>query len=244
MRRSQQVLGYAAGQPRPATQRRIHALIVLISAAVAIGMNFVIAVVVGASVASEIIIIGSVMILVASLVGLLLGLFIPTTGKCGKCGLASLCLAPAILIAYVNIRERWEDHNTLPIARFRDHLADPVPSSVLNLRFVPLKDKRDDTSLMLRFDIAPHDMDSIIAKKVFLRTPPTGLYNRADAFRDAQYLRLGDQDELYQAKGKLDGLCTLRINQQHTSAIFRYETPVQVSWQNGPTTQTMNERQQ
>jgi hypothetical protein len=48
------------------------------------------------------------------------------------------------------------------IASFRDNLCSPIPTSVSNLRFVPLEEQiHPHPDLMFRFDIDPADLDAI-----------------------------------------------------------------------------------
>ncbi|MBX9627851.1 MAG: hypothetical protein K2X82_28895 [Gemmataceae bacterium] len=96
-------------------------------------------------------------------------------------------------------RRAYEWRYVLPADRFRDNLASPVPASVSNLRFVPLDEsKRPD--LMLRFDIAPADLDEILARQGFRRVSLDELLRHDDLFRDPSYLPIDGDDELFQAR--------------------------------------------
>ena len=118
------------------------------------------------------------------------------------------------------VRESYRMRYVLPGDRFRDHLASPVPASVANLRFVPLSESRRP-DLMFRFDIAPADLDDILARRGFKRVSPAELLRHDDLFRDPAYLPLGEGDQLFQAQDQWGTVMVIKTNGAHTHAIFR-----------------------
>lgn len=118
------------------------------------------------------------------------------------------------------VHRAYQRRYVLPADRFRDHLASAVPPSVTGLRFVPLAESRRP-DLMFRFDIAPADLDDILAQRGFKRVSPGELPRQDDLFRDPGYLPLGGDDQTFQAQDKWGTVMVIKTNAAHTHAIFR-----------------------
>lgn len=119
-----------------------------------------------------------------------------------------------------SVRRAYHRRYVLPADRFRDHLASAVPPSVTNLRFVPLSESKLP-DLMFRFDIAPADLDDILAERGFKRVSPGELPRQNDLFRDPGYLPLGGDDQTFQGQDKWGTVMVIKTNGTHTHAIFR-----------------------
>jgi internalin A len=99
--------------------------------------------------------------------------------------------------------------------RFCDHLLDAVPASVRELQFVHRLG-----GLMLYFKISPQDLDRILAAKNYHRRTPDELHYPDNPFRDPDFFRLGEHDELYESFRTDSGTYVLKINGEHTEAVF------------------------
>jgi hypothetical protein len=121
--------------------------------------------------------------------------------------------------------QRWRYlHYQAPYDRFRDYVASPIPAGVKNLEFMSLEEQISP-DLMLRFDVAPEDLDNIISNLKMKRVELKSLPNPKDFFRYPYYLPLdGDDFEIYQGKDHNDEVLTLKMNKSHTRAIFRKES--------------------
>jgi hypothetical protein len=138
-------------------------------------------------------------------------------------GLFALAFFPAGLEATAQLRNAAYLRNQAPYDRFRDYLASPVPASVSNLRFVPLEEQiRPD--LMLRFDIAPEHLDSIIASLRLRRVTPDELLNPKDFFRLPYYLPIDGEYHLFQGEDEYGSVLTVKANVAHSHTVFRKES--------------------
>lgn len=113
--------------------------------------------------------------------------------------------------------------------RFVEYLVDPIPDSVSELSFVnpPFPSKSTTTGIMFHFKIRPDDFERLLEQKKFERCEPEQLHHEHDLFRDADYLRLGDKDELYRSyRSKWDAYSTIKVNAEHTEVVFKSERPI------------------
>jgi len=109
--------------------------------------------------------------------------------------------------------------------RFRDHLADPLPKSVSNLRFVPLA-KQIKPDLAFQFDIAPADWDAILEKLKLERVEADAMLNPKDFFQYPYYLPLAGEYQLFQGKDKFGDVLTIKTDESHSHVIFRSELSI------------------
>lgn len=107
--------------------------------------------------------------------------------------------------------------------RFQDHLASPVPKSVVNLRFVSLEEGIS-TDLMFQFDIDPADMDAILKNLQMEKVDPDKMLNPKDFFQYPYYMPIAGGYHVFQGKDKFDEVLTIKTNESHSHAIFRKES--------------------
>jgi hypothetical protein len=155
-----------------------------------------------------------------------------------------IAFLPAGCEVIARVRQSYRMRYVLPGDRFRDHLASPVPASVSGLRFVPLEEQiRPD--LMFRFDIAPDDLDALIAKLALKRVEPDSLWNPRDFFRHPHYFPLEGPYHLFQGTDRYGEVLTIKTNAEHSHAIFRKESSGfyrDRSWEGGnPTLRQMED---
>lgn len=129
--------------------------------------------------------------------------------------------------------------------RFRDDVADPIPASVSDLRFVGLDDGISP-GLMFRFDIDRVDLDAILTRLGLSRVEPGAMLDPTDFFQYPYYLPLEGEFEVYQGKGALGEVLTIKTNKARTHAIFRRQSSGYYrdrDWENrNPALREMDER--
>src|SRR5262245_13788573 len=91
-------------------------------------------------------------IAVSHLAAGVLGLFLLIRSWRRLAIVALLALLPVMLFSFGQAREAWYIRYQAVYDRFRDNLGSPIPSSVSNLAFIPLKESCE-THLMFRFTI-------------------------------------------------------------------------------------------
>ena len=163
------------------------------------------------------------MIIANHLLAGVVSLFIPRLSKSSCAAIFSLSFLCAGCSMASAVRKKIEYHYYLPYDRFRDQLADPVPGSVSNLRFLT-REEEIGTGLAFRFDIAPEDLDEIITRLKMRRVDPEDMLNPFDFFQHPYYIPLEGDYHLYQARVDSKGdVLTLKVNATHSHAIFRRE---------------------
>jgi hypothetical protein len=211
---------------RPSKNRGPSVFTVTVAAFGATIINFFLAVNFGSLAAGEIFVFSMLPVGLCVLIALVIAILTPPKSRYGVWALAILCLLPALIIAAIFIADDIAFRRNGPFDRFRDHLAKVIPASVSGLAFVPYAERQGETALMLRFSIAPADLDRILANDGFVRVQPGKLHNVNDTFNNAAYLAIGNADEFYQRTDALDEVGTLRVNKEHTAVVFRNETDV------------------
>jgi hypothetical protein len=219
-------LNYGRPIPRQTKDRGRSALTVISAASAATVICFSIEEIYGSMSGGEMFIFGMVPVALCSLVALIFSIIMAPKSKRALCSLAILCLLPAIVIAARWITQDIEFRINGPSDRFRDHLAKAIPASVGRLAFVPYEERQGETALMLRFNIAPADLERLISDDGFVRVQPGNLHNVNDTFNDPAYLKIGNADEFYQRAAGHDEVDTLRVNKEHTAVVFRNEFDV------------------
>lgn len=194
------------------------------SAVVATVICFIQASVYGSIRGPEAFIASMVPVSICSVISLIIAIAVPPKSRRGLVGLSLLCLLPALIIVVVVVSEDIAFRINGPSDRFRDHLGGAIPASVSGLAFVPFEERPTEPALMLRFKIAPSDLDQLLLNDGFTRVQQGKLRNLDDTFNNPFYLRIGDADELYQRTDALSEIGTLRVNKEHTEVVFRSET--------------------
>jgi hypothetical protein len=144
---------------------------------------------------------------------------------------ASIAMFPAILFSLQQTRDAWYLRYEAVYDRFRDNLVSPIPASVSDLRFVPLKEMHE-THLMFRFTIAPEDLHRIIRSRHFIEIDRTQFRRPDDLFIHTNYLPvseparfyiLNDIEGGYPERGIGEGY-TLKVSADQRDVIFRRES--------------------
>jgi hypothetical protein len=219
-------LDYFPAKPRARSDRLTHAAIVAVSTIAAVALLLWLARTYGSIRGGELFIFTAVPTLFVAVVALTIGLIVRRTSAFGKVGLSILCLAPALLFSGCFILQHRQAVQSGIMANFRWHLLDPIPASVTDIE--PVESVRapvlvSETCYALRFNIAPQDFDRLVDARQFKRVHSGQLADPHDAFNDPAYLKMGDNDELYQVSPVPGTLYTLRATEGHTRAIVRIE---------------------
>ncbi len=147
----------------------------------------------------------------------------PKLNWCTVAAIVAICVAPALFFAAHAITDNIHLRYFAVWDRFRDTLADPIPSSVKGLRFTTLEETINP-DLGFRFDIDPDDLRAIIQAKKLKNKDPDELKCPRDFFKHPYYLPLPGKYVLYQGPDQYGDILTLKVNEEHTHAIFRKES--------------------
>lgn len=217
-------LDYERPSPRAnIADRFIRLIVAIVATIVGAAIAFVVANVYGSIRAPEVFLLGLQWTVMVSAITTIIALILPELRGLGKLVVFLIILFPSLWIGGIAIFESSRQDVNGPSDRFRELLQNPIPSTVHNIQFIPLAAKIE-TDLFLRFTISSSDFDRIIQSHQYSPTEPYKLFRKNDRFNDANYLRIAFDDELYQARGPYGEVHTIRVNREHTSVVFRYET--------------------
>ena len=160
-----------------------------------------------------------------------IGLCLPRRKLLSHLAVISVPLIPIGYLWSEQIRESNYLKYEAVYDRFRENLADPIPSSVANLEFIDLDESRD-THLMFQFEIAPTDLHEIIESRGFKETDVSAFRCPVDRFRDPAYLPLREPVSFYTIEDNKMGYpepgwgegFTLKVGGDRRSVVFRRES--------------------
>lgn len=136
--------------------------------------------------------------------------------------LTSICLIPPLIVLVYGVTVAGRAMGS-PEAFFRHHLIDPIPRSVINLRFVPDSALPSyETSPIMQFTIGPQDLERIIHSHGLNPVRPDELRSKAIA---SLPLEGGKSAEFYEGVDA-DCLYTLKVSRDHTRVLFRFENGI------------------
>jgi hypothetical protein len=135
--------------------------------------------------------------------------------------IAALCLLPPILLLTKYRIESVNDkaRNDLIVKIFRERISDPIPSSVNYLCYGPGSNAR----CVLYFSASKSDIDSIIERKEYIPVTIEKLLYPIEDFENMDYLKFGQDDELYQIIINGNDIYTIRVKNDHTQMAFRWD---------------------
>ncbi len=107
-----------------------------------------------------------------------------------------VAMLPTFVYSIFETYDVWYDRYQKVYDRFRDYLADPIPMSVSNLKFIPFE-KKHETHLMFQFTISPDDLEKIIRIKGFQKIGTKSFRRPDDLFTHPEYLPLPEPAEFY-----------------------------------------------
>jgi hypothetical protein len=149
----------------------------------------------------------------------------------------SVALLPALLFSLIQLRDAYYLRYQAVFDRFRDELANPIPSSVRNLRFNPLSETIN-ANLSFRFDIDPKDLGDILSSRHLQPVDSDSLLCPQDYFKYPYYLPVRGRFVLYQGRDKDGDVLTLKITEARDHAVFRKESEAYYKyhyWNSNPT---------
>jgi hypothetical protein len=174
------------------------------------------------------------------MIALLAALAIRKTRWWGKAILAALCLFPSVYNFTKCTINGWLFRTSNAEMWFYafEHGGPWQCCIDGTIQFVP-RSERDskETGYIVRFNCNKQQLDDLVIKETgkygrWSRVAPGQLCNPNDTFNNPIYLRIGNADELYQWRHPYkSALLTLKVNKEHTLAIFRYETADMVAQQ-------------
>lgn len=136
--------------------------------------------------------------------------------------LASICLIPPLIVLLYGVAVAGPQMGS-PETFFRHHLMDPIPTSVVSLRFVSDSALPTyETSPIMQFTISPRDLDRILHSHGLNRVRPDELRSKTvgslplEGKKDAEFYEGVDSDCLY----------TLKVSRDHTRVLFRFENGI------------------
>lgn len=162
-------------------------------------------------------------ILLFHLFGLFIGMLFTRISVVSAIIVCVVCLIPLGALSAMRGAELYHMKYTAPSDRFRYYLADPIPKSVSNIKFVPLSEKYA-INLVFRFSIAPDDLAKIIADKGFKEVGETGFRRPDDLFTHEEYLPLEGKPTYYQATDEYGNELTLKVSEDRRFVVFRRES--------------------
>lgn len=157
------------------------------------------------------------------LAGLLVGFAFERVSKISAVVVCAICLVPLGFLSVLHVKDAIHLNYYAPSERFRDNLADPIPRSVSNIRFVPLKECYEP-NLILRFSISPEDLEKVIHDKGFLRIDAEGFRRPDDLFTHEEYLPMEGRPSFYLATDRFGEVHTLKVSEDRRSVIYRRES--------------------
>ena len=222
MTRERETLSYSAPEARAVSHRITHGVIVVVCGMISTFIMLVAANIYGSIRGGLVFIGGMVPIVLVLGIALGVGLYVRVSRWRFKTALVIVCLAPSLLILWNYDYTDKELRRNAPLNGFRELIANPIPASATAIRFEPVGNW-GRAQKIIWFEIAKPDLDGILAKKGYVQVTPGTFAPPIDRFNDANYLRIGDDDELYQWTDRGGDCFMLRVNKTHTAAVFRWD---------------------